>query len=191
MPKPDFQTEVDLITSLREGDEAAFAQIFKKYWFPLYEVAFAKVQSHELAEEIVQDLLVTLWVKRNILLITNLSHYLFAALKNRCIDHIRKQVTQEKYFEHCKTYFSTTNQADENEHEVVLALEMGLSTLPEKSRSIFISNKFDGVPNKEIAKKLKISEKSVQYHITKCVKQLRHYLRDYLGSIGFILATFF
>ncbi len=191
MGKPDFQREHDLISSLREGDENAFAYIFKKYWYQLYAVAYAKVHSHEVAEEIVQDLLVALWEKRSVLLITNLNHYLHASLRNRCIDLIRKKVSQEKYFEHCKAYFPLSNANEENLVELSSAIEKGIAILPEKTRDIFILNRIEGLPNSEIAKRHKLTEKSVEYHITKSLKQLRQYLKDYLLSASAAFVSIF
>ncbi len=192
MGRVDFQTESDIISSLREGDENAFAHIFKKHWYQLYSVAYAKLQSHELAEEVVQDLLVTLWEKRNVLLITNLTHYLNASLKNRCIDQLRKKITQEKYFEHCRAYFPSANANGENAAELTQAIEKAISILPEKTRDIFVLNRIEGLPNREIARRHNLTEKSVEYHVTKSLKQLRQYLKEYLIiAAGLISSVFF
>jgi RNA polymerase sigma-70 factor (family 1) len=191
MIKHDFQTESDLISGLREGNESAFSQIFKKYWYQLYAAAYAKLQSHEVAEEIVQDLLVTLWEKRNVLLITNLSHYLHTSLKNKCIDLIRKKITQEKYFAHCKASFSSVHTNEEDAAELTTVIEKGISVLPEKTRDIFILNRIEGLPNSEIAKRHNLTEKSVEYHITKSIKQLRQYIREYLLTLTAIVSNFF
>lgn len=191
MGKPAFQSESDLIAGLREGDQEAFSQIFKKYWCHLYTSAYSKVHSKEIAEEIVQELFVCLWDKRNLLLITNLGHYLNSSLKNKCIDHIRKKATQDKYFEYCKKHFPPLVANEESVDELQGVLEKGLSELPEKTRRIFIMNRLEGVPNSEIARTNHLSEKSVEYHVTKSIKQLRNYLRDFL-SLGIIsLSVFF
>lgn len=192
MPQLAFQDENDLLTALRSGDEQAFSIIFKRHWYHLYSAAYSKVQSHEVAEEIVQDLLVTLWEKRSILLITNLSHYLNVSLKNRCIDHIRRNATKEKYWQYIKSYFPVMNVEEEViAHELEEALEKGIEELPEKSRMIFKLNRLEGLSNSEIAAKIQLSEKSVEYHITKSLKQLRKYLKDFVVSIWILSVSAF
>ena len=187
MPQLAFQDENDLLSALRAGDEQAFAVIYKRYWYHLYSAAYSKLQSHEAAEEIVQDLLVTLWEKRSVLLITNLGHYLNVSLKNRCIDHIRRNTTKEKYWQYIQSYFPVMNVEEEViANELEDALEKGIEELPEKSRVIFKLNRFEGLSNSEIASKVKLSEKSVEYHITKSLKQLRKYLKDFSVSIWII-----
>jgi len=188
-----FEDENDLLTALRTGDQHAFSVIFKRYWYHLYSLAYNKVQSHEVAEEIVQDLLVTLWEKRNVLLITNLSHYLNVSLKNRCIDHIRRNATKEKYWHYIKSYFPVMEVEEEViAHELEEALEKGIAQLPEKSRMIFKLNRLDGLSNSEIAVRIQLSEKSVEYHITKSLKQLKRYLKDFVVSMWiFLFSTFF
>lgn len=187
-----FRDENDLLTALRSGDEEAFSIIFKKYWYQLYTIAYSKVQSHEVAEEIVQELLVTLWEKRNVLLITNLSHYLNAALKNRCIDYIRKNTTREKYWLYIKSYFPVMDvQEQVSTQELEEAIEKGIAELPEKSRLIFKLNRVDGLSNSEIANKVNLSEKSVEYHITKSLKQLRRSLKDFIVCLLIALILFF
>lgn len=179
-----LHNENDLLNALRAGDQQAFSIIFKKYWQHLYRIALAKVQSREVAEEIVQELLVALWEKRNVLLIINLTHYLNASLKNRCIDHIRKNTTQEKYWQYIKSSFPVMDVQDEmHTHELEEAIEKGMAGLPEKSRMIFKLNRLEGISNSEIAKRTQLSEKSVEYHITKSLKQLKRHLKDFIVTV--------
>ena len=190
MGQPAFQNENELLEALRSGDEQAFSLIFKKYWYHLYNIALSKVRSHEIAEEIVQSLFVNLWEKRSTLLITNLSHYLNVSLKNKCIDFARRNITKEKYWEFVRSYFPVMDIQDEViVHELEEAVEKGIEMLPEKSRAIFKLNRFEGLSNPEIAKRINLSEKSVEYHITKSLKQLKQSLRDFLVSI-ILLVTF-
>ncbi len=176
--------EDDLVKRLRDGDEMAFSTIFKLHWQELYALAHAKLQSHEVAEEIVQEIFVSLWEKRSSLLITNLHHYLKTSVKNRCIDHIRGNLTTQKYFDYCKTYFPPTiTKADVFPSELEQEIEKGIAFLPEKTRAIFKLSRLDGMPNSQIANLHKLTEKSVEYHITKSLKQLRVYLKDFFVSL--------
>ena len=55
-----------------------------------------------------------------------------------------------------------------------------LDLLPERTREIFIMSRIQNLPHKEIAEKLNISYKSVEFHITKALRELRIQLKDYL-----------
>ena len=76
-------------------------------------------------------------------------------------------------------------------HELEEAVEKGIEMLPEKSRTIFKLNRIEGLSNSEIAKRINLSEKSVEYHITKSLKQLKQSLRDFLVSIILLIAFIF
>jgi RNA polymerase sigma-70 factor (family 1) len=192
MGQPAFQNENELLEALRSGDEQAFSIIFKKHWYHLYSTALSKVQSHEIAEEIVQSLFVNLWEKRSVLLITNLSHYLNVSLKNKCIDHARRNITKEKYWQFVRSYFPVMDVQEEViVHELEEAVEKSIEMLPEKSRTIFKLNRIDGLSNSEIAKRINLSEKSVEYHITKSLKQLKQSLREFLVSAILLLSFIF
>jgi RNA polymerase sigma-19 factor, ECF subfamily len=192
MGQPAFQNENELLEALRSGDEQAFSIIFKKYWYHLYNVALNKTRSHQIAEEIVQSLFVNLWEKRTTCLITNLDHYLNVSLKNKCIDHTRRNITKEKYWQFARSYFPVMDVQDEVVvHELEEAVEKGIEMLPEKSRTIFKLNRLDGLSNSEIARQINLSEKSVEYHITKSLKQLKQSLRDFLVSVMLLFSFIF
>jgi RNA polymerase sigma-70 factor (ECF subfamily) len=172
-----------LLKNLRKGSEEAFEQIFKAYWHPLYTIARSKVQSHEEAEEIIQSIFSTIWEKKETLLITNLSHYLQACVRNRVINHIRLKVTQEKYWEYYKNFIPQQKEITEDLvafDNLSEAVEEAVSRLPEKSRQVFRLSRLEGRSKKEIAKLLQLSEKAIEYHLTKSIKELRVHLKDFI-----------
>lgn len=176
-------TEQQLLSALRDGSEAAYEEIFRRFWTRSYNIARSKVQSHAEAEEIVQAIFFALWEKRATLYVTNLWYYLQTSVRNRVIDHIRQQVTQRKYWDYYKTFIPWQRTVTEdtveydNLHE---ALEEAVSHLPEKSREVFRLNRLEGRSVAEIAGLLQLSEKAIEYHLTKSLKQLRYHLRDFI-----------
>jgi RNA polymerase sigma-70 factor (family 1) len=181
-------SDYDLITDLRAGKHEALTEIFRRYWKTLYITAGQKIKSHELAEEIVQELFTELWDKRDRLFnksmeALHLPSYLNKAVKNKVLNYIRKQVYDKKYWEYCRQHF----QADENStHELAEyndlqnKLDVAIDQLSDKTKEIFVLHKLQGVPVLEISRKLKLSEKAIGYHLTKSVKELRIYLRDFI-----------
>jgi RNA polymerase sigma-70 factor (family 1) len=183
MHQPEYHNEQDLIALLKQGDEGAYNYIFRHYWKTLYLQAFAKLQSRDSAEEVVQELLVALWEKRNVLLINNLDHYLRTSLRNKCIDHIRKQVVKEKYWNYYKTFLPSqgnTTQETISYNNLVEAVESGIARMPEKTKKIFVLSRLEGKSVTDVAQLIRLSEKSVEYHLTKCLKTLKVHLKDFV-----------
>jgi len=183
MRQPEYHSEQDLIASLKQGDEGAYNYIFTHYWKSLYLQAFAKLQSRDAAEEVVQELFVALWEKRNILLISNLTHYLRMALRNKCIDHIRKRVVKEKYWNYYRAFLprqENNTQETISYNNLMEAVESGMARLPEKTKKIFELSRFEGKSVTDVAQLIRLSEKSVEYHLTKCLKTLKVHLKDFV-----------
>jgi RNA polymerase sigma-70 factor (family 1) len=178
----DF-TEEEMLRGLREGNELAFEAIYRKYWHQLYSAAYTKIHLQPEAEEIVQNIFSALWEKRQSLLITNLSGYLQISVRNRIINHIREKITQRKYWEYYKAFIP---QQRESTTDAVLyddlaeAVEVAVKRLPEKSREVFRLNRLEGKSIHEIAGLMKLSEKAIEYHLTKSLKELRVHLKDYI-----------
>lgn len=185
MPYNDA-SDADLVTALRDGSHDALTEIFHRHWKTLYLTAFHKLRSTSLAEEIVQDLFTDLWEKRDRLFTgaeIQLAAYLTRAIKNRILNHIRKLVYEKKYWVYCKQhlprYESTTQELAEY-HDLQEKLNEALEHLPGKTKEIFVLHKLKGVPVVKISEQLKLSEKAVGYHLTKSVKELKVYLRDFI-----------
>lgn len=175
--------EAMLLADLRQGSVRAFKQIFDHHWEPLYRSARVKLRSHEEAEEVIQGIFSVLWEKREKLLITNLSYYLNTALRNRILNIIRDRIPHQKYWSYYKAFIP---QHAETTEEVVAfedlnsAVELAVSNLPEKTRQVFKLSRLEGRSNAEIASLLKVSEKAIEYHLTKSLKELRLHLKDFI-----------
>jgi RNA polymerase sigma factor (sigma-70 family) len=177
-----------LISDLRAGKAEALTGIFKRYWRPLYLNAFQKLRSHESAEELVQELFTELWDKREHLLskplnTLHLPSYLNRAIRNKVLNHIRRQLYDKKYWEYCRQQFSgSENSAHElaEYNDLQNNLHSAIAQLSHKTKQIFVLNKLEGVPVVQISRKLKLSEKAVGYHLTKSVRELKVYLRHFI-----------
>lgn len=174
----------------REGQEHAFVEIYDKYWYKLFLASYRRTKDKAVAEEIVQNLFLKLWEKRSTLVIDQLENYLFSSVRNATIDFLNKQMVAEKYLEHQKTYLSM--EANTTEEMVRLdnlqeAIEKGLRSLSGKSETIFRLHKMDHWPVDKIARYLNLSEKTIQYHLTKSVKFIRSYLQEFTLTVFFAL----
>ncbi|MBO0937017.1 RNA polymerase sigma-70 factor [Fibrella sp. HMF5335] len=181
------QTDEQLVAALQHGDRQAFAQLYDRYWADLFQVAARKLASPELAEELVQDLFISLWQRRDTLAITQVNRYLFSALKFAVIDHIRTQQVHERFVDY---YLSMADPATQPEDALALqdltrSIEQGLQTLPDKTQQVFRLSRFEHLTIPEIAARLNVSEKVVEYHLGNALRAMRNYLRTY----GVVLAV--
>jgi len=80
------------LQALKMGDRNAFTQLYDFYWQRLFSVAYNYTRSRETAQELVQDVFMSIWVKREELVVrTNLESYLYGAIRFRLYDLLDKQ----------------------------------------------------------------------------------------------------
>lgn len=186
-------TDLELLEAIRRDDEEAFAELFKRHWKKVHDMAYPRVRSEEVTAEIVQDLFVALWDKRASHSISHLPSYLYSAVKNKALNYMAAQMVRKNYWEYCKKFFLDRDNATENTvefDELMEAIETGIEHLPEKSQQVFRLNRLEGRSIQEIADTLNLSEKAIQYHLTQSLKKLRLHLKDYIISISLMLFLF-
>ena len=175
--------ELFLYEEMKKGKEYAF-DFFFNYYYPglcVYAQKMISIPEQE-ARDLVQDVFVKFWNDREKSDIRfSIRSYLFASVKNRCFDLLRKKDRNIKVQE-------ITNEAavtDELFETFVLSelealFNKSLDKLPEHCREVFEMSRLHGLKNREIAAKLDISEKTVENQITKALHILRNELKDYL-----------
>ena len=90
-------SDSELLNSMIEGDDCAFQEIYRRYWYKLYMATKRKLIFEEDAQEIVQDIFVDLWERRSQVQIKELSSFLFSAVKYSILNHIRTRIVRERY----------------------------------------------------------------------------------------------
>lgn len=176
-------TDEVLLNDLKNNDSCAFEAIYHRYWRQLFVFVYQQMGSEEEAREVLQDLMLSLWQKRADSNIHNLRSYLFIAARNLVNMSYRKEINLRKYRE-----FQLMREVMENiepesviyEKELMEAIEKVLEKLPEKTASIFRMNKLDRVSVNKIATHMGLSDKAVEYHLSKSMKVMRKHLQRYL-----------
>lgn len=185
----DFSTynDQELILRLREGDDLAFKALYIRYWKKLLHFASQKTTDYYDAENIVQDVFVSLWNRRTELNISSgLEGYLIVSVKYRIIKLYDKHRSQRLYAENA---FATGDVLDDSTQqylefeELRHRLEELIGALPERSALIYRMNKEDGMSHKAIATELGMSEKAVNAQLVRIKKTLRTGLNSFLASI--------
>jgi len=187
-----FLSDELLVKLLIVGDEGAFEEIYRRYWNKLLRAAQFKVRSKEVIEELLQDLFISLWEKRDKVVIDKLEAYLNTSLKYLIINQIKKQILQEKFVEYSITKNDQSEAVDESIafNELSVAIEKAVDKLPDKTRQIFQLNRLEYLSVKEISERLLIPERTVEYHITQGLKSMRIHLKDFI-TLSFICSLRF
>ncbi|MCG2613519.1 sigma-70 family RNA polymerase sigma factor [Terrimonas sp. NA20] len=186
MDKMNILPDTSLLTQLQAGSHDAFNEIYDRYWNKLYFVAYKHLGEAADAEEIVQEVFITLWSKKSALQIDSLAAYL-AAMTRYAVYHKLKQrkkihiTTLEKLDDG-----SLRHAMEEGSFENKLLLEIVnrlANDLPEKCRLVFINNKLLDRPLPEVAEGLGISIKTAEAHLSKALKIIRTKMGDTFFSL--------
>lgn len=165
-----------------------FKSRFQEYYSRLCHIAYGYVSDRDDAEDIVQELFISVWNKQlDAMPEKEFAAYLTTSVKNSCISFLRKRredtVSIEEYS--ASTSCMPDEVTDEGEKSPEEILQSALATLPPKCKEIFLLSKLQGLKYREIAGKLSLSEKTVENQMTKAIKLLRVYVAEH----SFLLIT--
>jgi RNA polymerase sigma-70 factor, ECF subfamily len=188
----DHNTE--LFKKVKLGDEKAFESLFKFYYQRLCHYACATLKDMEDAEEVVQQVFINIWDKReNIFIDTSLQSYLYRAVNNACLNKIKQKKIYGMHHEHIKlespVSIDSTSETIISE-ELKEAINDAVELLPDQCKLVFQLSRFEGLKHQEIADELSISVKTVENQIGKALKHLRGHLKDYLTFFIIIFIHF-
>jgi RNA polymerase sigma-70 factor (ECF subfamily) len=174
----------ELWEEVTRSNARAFETLFERYWSVIYGTAFSYLKDKEACSEIVQDIFLNIWQKRNEFKIGCLKNYLTSAARY----HVYKKLKAKKSsailyiesYEHLTTANKDTNRFDENISylELEKSVETSLSDLPKRCREIFLLSRMSNLTNDEIAQQLGISKRTVENQITTALKFLRSILKN-------------
>lgn len=172
---------------LKQGDYDAFSTLYQLYSLRLFGRIIRLVKSEAVAEEILQELFLKVWEKRDrIDPELNFKSFLFSIAQNMVYDHFRKMSLTERFrTEFFQTYAETYQHVEENvlfkqTHEQLMQT---IRMLPPQCQKVFILFKLEGRSYKEICQMLKISKSTVNNHLTKANRLLKKQLPYYQNQV--------
>ena len=175
---PDYSTKNDaeLVLCLKEGSEAAFTEIYNRYWHRLYSLVYQKLKDTAAAEEVVQEVFLALWKKKGALHIQSLPVYLAAMARYAVYHYVAKEKqVQENRQGWKKNQALSVDAAEALENKLLLEIIETLSNdLPEKCRLVFQYNKLEDRSLNEVSEALGISPKTAEAHLTKALRIIRN-----------------
>lgn len=171
-----------LLMLMRQGDRGAFEKIYNKYWSKIYISAYNLLRDRQTCEDLVQEVLVNLWVRRESLEIKNLNAFLYTAVRYKVFKVIRSGKVREDLFDEIERIVIEDNNTENSivENDYNRLLENSLGALPPKCREIFILSRKEQLSTKEIAERLGLSPKTVENQITIALRKLRNSMGEFL-----------
>jgi RNA polymerase sigma-70 factor (ECF subfamily) len=188
-PRPTQEEEHCWVAAVREGDEAAFEQVFLAYYDRLQAYAERYVQRPDVAEEVVENIFVRLWEQREQWEIRqSLKSYLYAAVRNQAlmwIDHQRivRRAQEAGMREQRSPGMGQARPTAEEElqaAELAAAARAAVERLPNRAREAYVLSRQHGLSYAEIAEAMGISSKTVEIHLGRALKALREDLSAFL-----------
>jgi RNA polymerase sigma-70 factor (ECF subfamily) len=184
-------TDQELTALLQSGDQAAFAEIYDRYWSVLFLHARNLLRENEEARDIVQELFTGLWQKSHSLeTSTSLSAYLYKATRNKVFDHLKHKKVVKDYLESLNEFIEEGQlQTDTlvREKELAAVIENEISLLPAKMRAIFELSRKQHLSYQQIAEELDISEHTVKSQVSNALRILRTKVGPTAMLIGYLI----
>ena len=168
-------SDTELYARLKKGDELAFTQIYNNYSKVLLNTAHRILQERTIAQDIVQNVFISLWQRRAEVEIANLKAYLQQAVRFSVFKAIRNQQHDSAFYDRLSQI--TVDIVAENpllfkeQQQLIKSL---IDTLPDDCKEAFRLSREEDMTYKQIACLLGISEKTVEKRLSKSLKHLRH-----------------
>lgn len=183
------QSDEELVDRINAGEDRAFMEVYKRYRGVLYTFACRIADDEGQAEDLVQEVFLSLWEHRSSLRLQgSLSAYLYSAVRYRFFDWVDKRRVRQDYAQGFGRWLDREPiPADSGllVAELQALVEEGLSRLPANMRRIFELSHQDQLSNHEIAELIGLSEKTVRNNLSSAMKALRRRLGPYRFSLLF------
>lgn len=153
-----------------------FEEAYKQYWENVYAVCYNNIRDSELAKEMVQDIFKSLWERRESLELRNIEHYLIRSAKLKTFEHLRNRATRQRLDEENMQNCAVSGNCTEERvlfNDLKGNVELLVDSLPCQCKRVYKMSREDGLSNKEIAGMLSITERAVEYHISKALGVLK------------------
>lgn len=185
----NFLDESTLLQALKGGSKEALEFLFETYQPRLRGYALRFIPDREVVKDIIQECFINLWQKHKSIQSVSIQSLLFVMVRNSCLNYIKHMSVVNKYqIEYLaeikgeeKLYH--TDFLSDAEYpllydELQNEINRVIDSLPERCREVFLLSRFDGLKNREIAEKLKISSTAVEKHIARALKNFETHFKN-------------
>ncbi|WP_220466234.1 RNA polymerase sigma factor [Dyadobacter psychrotolerans] len=165
-----------LLQKMKNGSSIAFDAIYEKYWEKLYNAAYKRLNDEDYAKDIIQDIFLQLWQRREDLKIDHLQTYLYTSVRNNVFKYLEKEQRYTPVTTLLEQLSAASDKADAFllRKEFMVRFEALIRTLTPSQQEIFRMRYHEDLCTLEIAEKLNITRKTVQNQLHRSIAQLRH-----------------
>ena len=184
----DSHNDRTLFIQISAGNEKAFRAIFDLYKVELFRVVIRLTKSQIIAEEIIQEVFISLWISRKHLIkVEEPASYIYRILFNRTGNYLKKEANQQRIIKAALQYSRSSADATEqlvDVHETQHRIELALGQLPPRQKIVYKLSRQQGLSNDEIASQLHVSQHTIKSHLSKAIG----FIRTYLGNMSVVIA---
>lgn len=175
--------EAALLLQLSQDNQDSFRAIYDRYWEQLYQAAYRRLGDAQLAEDVVQEVFLRLWNGRKQLKIQYLGAYLQQAVRNEVLDRVSRTRSPSRFYEIFESVLLVSDSPEDllRNKELMALVAQYIATLPRKRREVFLLFMESKLNTKEIADRLKVSQKTVQNQIAVTLAGLRNELKLFVA----------
>lgn len=175
-----FPNEQSVLIKIAAGDHQAFREVYDFYYQSIYKYALHLLKSELLAEEIIQETFLKIWINRiRLPEILNLESYLVTIARNRSLDILRQSALRYRKDQTLKNTFEfSTNETEEQIilKDTRLILSEAIAQLPPQQKQVYDLCKQQGLKYDEVAKIMNLSPLTVQSYMKIALRAIREYM---------------
>lgn len=189
-----LHNDEELLIQIAAGSEKAFATLFHSHRDKVYSAAFRLTHSTFIAEEVVQDIFLKLWVKKETLTqIGNFEDYLFIITRNHVFSAMKRMARRQQLVDDLQRELPWGEETTFNriiDIEIEEVIHQAVELLPAQQKQIYLLSKEQKLKREEIAQLLRISSETVKTHLSRALRHIRAYSKSKL-DITISLLIFF
>jgi RNA polymerase sigma factor (sigma-70 family) len=174
---PPIADECALLCRLAQDDYDAFDAIYRLYFYAIYRNAFKMTREAELAEDVLQEVFLTLWEKRNTIDTSrSVGGWLFVICFNKSVNLLRKKLRAEQAYQQLQQPEEEQNEVSDYDLQWQI-LEDAITQLSPQKRKVFELCKLQGKSYEETAAALRISKHTVKEYLSSSVSSIKDYVQ--------------
>jgi RNA polymerase sigma-70 factor (family 1) len=174
---------------LARGEESAFRLLFDRYHPFIYSFAHRMTASDPIAKDVVQDVMIKIWVNRQTLhTIDNLPAYINRMTRNQVLNGMKRKAHEESLIRELHPYREGHNPTEEAAigKELEQLLHQAIRQLPAQQQKVYRMSRIDGLKHEDIANELHISRETVKKHMMAALRSVKQYLEDNGNAISLL-----
>ena len=181
MPANKIYDEQLILRKIAGGDEPAFRELFDEYRGRLFAFVSKFIRSEQVAEELVLDVFMKLWLGRELLVqVRNFDAFLFRVAHNKSIDFLRAaakdSALRELLWDDIQAAAGERPDMQLQQREFEGKLRRAVELLPPQARKVYQLSRESDMSHDQIATQLQISRSTVNNHIVAAQRFIRSYL---------------